>query len=184
MNQLPHHDKALLRIYLVFRTTLATVLAGMFISYAGSNILGTSSPALFFWTSLSYVALCFMTLILSPAADLVRSFNRLVLSLVIDVVALLLMLHASGGIDSGLGYLLLIFVAIGSIFIRGQMGIAYAAMTSLLVVAESLYTSESARVSSQAIFSAGSLGVLLFCTAFAFQSLTEKIRSSSLEAMQ
>lgn len=184
MSPLPHHDKTLLRVYLVFRATLATVLAGMFISDEGSNILGTQSPPLFFWASLGYVAVCLTTLFLSPAAELVRSFSRLVLSLVTDAVAMLLMLHASGGIESGLGYLLLVFVAIGSIFIRGQLGIAYAAMISLLVVAESVYMAEVSSANSQAIFSAGSLGALLFATAFAFQSLTEKIRASNLEALQ
>lgn len=177
----PTHNKGLLRVYLIFRTVLAIVLAGMFLTYSG-NILGTFWPDLFLWTSTIYAGLCLLTIVAFPAERLLNSFKRLTASLVADVLAIVLMLHASGGVGSGLGYLLILFVAIGSAFIRGQPGIAYAAMASLLVVAESLYLASVIGFSNQSMFSAGALGVLLFCTAFAIQFLTEKIHSSSREA--
>lgn len=181
MPQPVSHNKTLLQIYLIFRTVLAIVLTGIFLTDAG-NILGTWQPQLFLWASTAYVTLCIATIIAFPAEKLTHSFNRLTISLIADVMAIILMLHASGGLESGLGYLLILFVAIGSAFIRGQLGIAYAAMTSLMVVGQSLYQASIIGFSNQSMFSAGSLGVLLFCAAFAIQLLTEKLRASSLEA--
>lgn len=182
MIELPHQNILLLKVYLYFRTILAILLAGMFYSSIADNILGTQNANLFYWVSSTYVALCSLTIVLMPAEKLVGSINRLIASLVLDIVTVILLLHASGGIDSGLGYLLLIFVAMGGIFIRGQRGIALAAMASLLVMGESIYSSQVIAANDRATFSAGSLGIMLFATAFAFQRLTETIRTSNLEA--
>lgn len=182
MTVLPQHNIALLKIYLFYRTSLALLLASMFFTSFANNVLGTFSQDLFLWSSCAYVCLCIFTLFISPPQKLVKYKNRLAYSLVADVIAMLLMIHASGGIESGLGYLLLVDIAFAGIFVRGQLAIAFAAMTSLLVIGETLYLSQIVDFDSKSIFSAGSLGILIFCAAYAFQFLTEKIRASNLEA--
>ena len=182
MMQLVQHNPTLLKIYFYFRATLAFLLLGTFFIAAPNPIIGALYPPLFLWTVTAYLGACLLTLVSAQPQKLVRSFNRVVGSLIVDVLALVCLIHASGGIESGLGYLLLIIVAMAGIFIRGQLGIAFAAMASLLVIAETLYLFQLEQISSKALFSAGFLGVLLFCTAYAFQFLTEKLRTSNLEA--
>lgn len=176
------HNPTLLKIYFYFRTVLAFFLLGAFLIATQKNVFGTLYPQLFLWTILAYLGLCLFTVVFAKPRKLIHSFNRIVSSLIVDVVALVLLIHASGGIESGLGYLLLVIVAMAGIFIRGQLGIAFAAMTSLLVIAETLYLFQLQHIGSKGLFSAGFLGVLLFCTAYAFQLLTEKLRTSNLEA--
>lgn len=183
MKQPHQNNTALVKAYLFARTGLALLLWGMFFLAVPGPILASSFPDLYFWTSAAYFAICLLTLIFTSPATLEYSFNRLAACLIIDVVALLILIHASGGIDSGLGYLLLIFTAIAGVLIRGQMGIAFAAMTSLLVMGETLYLHQLGEADSKTIVSAGFLGILLFTTAYAFQALSEKVRTSHLEAV-
>lgn len=182
MNQSLQHNAALLKIYLYARTGLAMLLGGMYFLEVPGQVWGAFYPGMYLWTAAGYLAICFLTLVFSPPYKLKQSFNRLVANLVVDVVALLILIHASGGIDSGLGYLLLIFTAIAGVFIRGQLGIAFAAMTSLLVIGQTVYLYQIDQADSKTIVSAGLLGMLLFATAFAFQVLSEKVRTSNLEA--
>lgn len=176
-----HHNINLLKIYLYFRSALSLLLCVMFLSPTATEIVGTVYPKLYMWTSLVYASLCITTAIFYPADKLLHSFNRLVGSLIIDILAVLTLLHASGGIDSGLGYLILVYVAISAIFVRGQLAIAFAAMTSLMVMAESIYLAQTTGASNKFLFSAGSLGILIFITAYAFQFFSERLRQSNLE---
>lgn len=176
------HNISLLKIYLYFRSALASLLTAMFLVPGASNIVGTADPRLYFWTSVIYAGVCLLTLVFYSPSKLASSFNRLVGSLIFDILCVLTLLHASGGIESGLGYLVLIFVAISAIFIRGQLAIAFAAMTSLMVIAESIYLASTEGANNRFLFSAGTLGVLIFATAYAFQFLTEKLRQSNQEA--
>ena len=176
------HNLSLIKIYLYSRTVLALLLGGMFFLSIPTPIWGARHPELYLWTSAAYLSVCFFTLIISPPNKLEYSFNRIGVFLVTDVLAVLVLIHASGGIESGLGYLLLIFAAMAGILIRGQLGIAFAAMISLLVIGESVYLLQIKEGDSKTIVSAGFLGFLLFSTAFAFQALSEKVRTSHLEA--
>jgi two-component system sensor histidine kinase PilS (NtrC family) len=176
------HNPTLLKVYFSFRTALAFFLLGGYLAGASNHFFGALYPNLFLWTTLGYLGVCLFTSVFATPSKLVNSFNRIAGSLIVDVMALVLLIHASGGIESGLGYLLLVIVAMAGIFIRGQLGIAFAAMTSLLVIAETLYLFQLREVDSKGLFSAGFLGVLLFCTAYVFQFLTEKLRTSNLEA--
>lgn len=177
------HNPTLLKIYFYFRAILAFFLLGAFLIATAKNVFGALYPQLFLWTILTYLGICLFTVVFAQPRKLIHSFNRLVGSLIVDVLVLVLLIHASGGIESGLGYLLLVIVAMAGIFIRGQLGIAFAAMTSLLVIAETLYLFQLQHIGSKGLFSAGVLGVLLFCTAYAFQLLTEKLRTSNEEVV-
>lgn len=176
------HNPTLLKIYFYFRAILAFFLLGAYLIAASKHFFGTLYPHLFLWTVLAYLGVCLFTLVFAQPRKLINSFNRIVGSLIVDVLVLVVLIHASGGIESGLGYLLLVVVAMAGIFIRGQLGIAFAAMASLLVIAETLYLFQLQEINSKGLFSAGFLGVLLFCTAYVFQFLTEKLRTSNLEA--
>lgn len=182
--QVHQYNINLLRVYLYFRTALALLLVSMFLVPGSSNIVGTLHPSLYLWTCLTYTSICMVTFFVAPAERLNRSFNLLLISLFIDIISVLILLHTSGGVDSGLGYLILIFVAISAIFIRGQLATGFAAMTSLLVIAESLYLAATYDVSNQLLFSAGILGILIFCTAFAFQYFSETLRVSNQKALE
>lgn len=178
------HSKPLLNVYYAFRIGLGFILLLLFLTGSTGRALGGLFPNLFFWTCVGWIAVATASLGIFPAARLVHSLHRITSLLVIDVVALLLLIHASGGVDSGFGYLLLVIVAISSIFIRGRLAMMFAIMVSLLMIAQTLYLVETLKLSSTPIFSAAVLGILLLITAYTFQLLTEKIQQSTALAAQ
>ncbi len=176
-------NTTLFSIYLYFRLLLVTILTITFIYSPGEKFLGAYSPSLFMATAMSYGTICVATLIV-PRNYFLDRHNWIFVSLGLDMLAMVVFLHTSGGMDSGLSYLLLIFVAISGIFVRGRLGFAFAAMGSILVMAESVYLLQIGDGSSRGVFSAGTLGILIFATTYVFQLLTQKIHTSNLEAIR
>ncbi len=176
------HNKTLLRVYLYYRFVLGALLFTMFFSGLAAELLGNRHPQLFHWTSLIYAGTSLAIVIVFRVERLQASVTRIYSFLILDLLAILLMVHASGGIESGLGYLFLVSTAIASMFVRMQLGLAFAALTSLFVIGETVYLSHIQVTDNRSVFSSGILGILIFATALAFQYLTNKIRTSDIEA--
>ncbi|MEX1033048.1 MAG: ATP-binding protein [Cellvibrionaceae bacterium] len=175
-------DAQLLRVYVYYRTLLSSILLLMFSGDIANNVLGGSHPVLFAYTAFAYTATNVLTLLLLWKKRFVPATEQIVAILFIDIVATVLLSHASNGMEGSLVYLLLICIAAGSIFLRRMASLALAGLTTILILGESIYSSYAGFTADRTIFSAGIFGVLLFATAFAFTSLSEKIRRSTLEA--
>lgn len=176
-------DAQLLKVYVYYRTLLSSILLLMFSGDIASNVLGSSHPTLFAYTAFVYTAANLVVLLLMWKSRFAPRTEQIITILLIDIIAIVLLMHASNGMEGSIGYLLLICVAAGSIFLRGTASVALAGLTTILVLTESIYSSYAGFTSERSIFSSGVFGVLLFATAFAFASLSEKIRRSSLEAL-
>lgn len=176
------HNPQVLQVYLFYRLVLAILLWLTFSLSSDISILGKANSELFKFTSASYALICLASVFAFQASTLANSVKRLGVMLMIDLLALLLMIHASDGINSSISYLLLINVAMASIFIPGQLALAYAALTSLFIIGEAIYPLTSGTNISSQLFSAGTLGILIFLTAVSFHYLTDKIRKSDIEA--
>lgn len=172
----------LLRVYTYYRTLLGSLLLLMFQGNIAPNILGDDHPSIFLYTSIFYTAFNITTLGLLWRARFLPSTQQSFVLLVIDVIAIALMMYASGGALSGLGYLQLVVVAAGSMLLPGQLALLLAALASIAVVGESIARLWLQDIDNQTLFSAGTLGALLFATALTFRYLTRKIRTSSEEA--
>jgi two-component system sensor histidine kinase PilS (NtrC family) len=101
-----------------------------------------------------------------------------------DIVALSMMMHASGGITSGFGILLLVAVAGGSLLTEGRIAILFAAMASLAVLVEQLFASLYQLSSGMRYVEAGILGAAFFATAFFVYLLARRIRATEALACQ
>lgn len=95
-----------------------------------------------------------------------------------DIVALSMMMHASGGITSGFGILLLVAVAGGSILTDGRIAILFAATASLAVLVEQIFASLYQLSSGMRYVEAGILGAAFFATAFFLYLLAQRIRAT------
>src|SRR5690606_11757832 len=129
----------LLRIYTYYRTLLGSVLLLMFQIEFAPQVLGHDNPTLFFYSSLGYAAITFLTLVVMWRVKYAPSQTKLFGALLIDVVAISLLMHASGGAISGLGYLLLIAIAAAGIMLRERISLFLAAITTIVVLAEGAY---------------------------------------------
>lgn len=179
-----NHNPQILKVYLYYRLLLGLILYSMYEAELAPKVLGTEYPDLFWLTSFFYILICFGALFVFRAEQLRHSFNRITGLLVIDLFALLLLIYASGGPESGLGYLLLVNTAMASIFLRGRLSLAYASIITIFVIAQAVYQSQTSGNYSQNMFAAGSLGILIFLSSIAFTYLTERIRQSDSKAIE
>lgn len=170
----------LLRVYAWYRTLLAVVLLGMFSLDMDPNILGKVYPQIYGYTVGIYAVLNVMTLLrlmgVRKAPTTVHIFGVCVL----DIIALAIIVHCSGGVTSGIGLLIFITVAAGSIFVQGQLATFLAALACIAIIAESVIASYSD--TSHNLLTAGLMGILVFVTSQIFQYLTRRIRSSQQTA--
>jgi two-component system sensor histidine kinase PilS (NtrC family) len=99
----------------------------------------------------------------------------------IDVVAVVTMMYASGGISSGLGLLLLPSLAAAGLMAHGQLTLFFAAIATLGVLGEQAYE-VMARFGSTALFvQAGLLAAGYFATAWLAHTLAK--RAVAVEAI-
>lgn len=172
----------LLRIYTYYRTLLGSLLLLMFHIELAPKVLGNDNPSLFLYTSIAYTAINILTLIAMWYLKYAPSQRQLFGSLLIDVVAIGMLMHASGGAISGLGYLLLVAIAAGGIMLRERISFLLAAITTIVVISEGGYRFFVINQDNKALFSSATLSTLAFLTALLFQHLTKKIRLSYAEA--
>jgi len=168
----------LLSVYVYYRLSMSVLLGILFISGLADNILGTYRPGLFTHTSLVYIGFCCLSLTLYLLGMLHAKKNHLLFLLIVDLFALVLMIYTSRHSNLGLGYLLLIPIAIGGTFLNKQTNIGLAAFASLLVLTSSIMVVLESNKSITTVFTAGITGTLLFITAIAFSLLSKKIQIS------
>lgn len=174
-------SEKLLRVYNYYRTLLGALLLFMQSNHFAPNILGSSDPNIFHQTAMLYTALNLIILgILWRVQFQIRQQQRFIL-FVIDIAAISLLVYASSTESTGLSYLLIITIAAGSMLLRGQIALALAALATIAIISINLV--KPTQLDSQALFAAGSLGTLLFITAICFLYLTQKIKTSSEEAI-
>lgn len=99
---------------------------------------GNTNVLLFDYVAWVYVFLCGLTII--PVRKRYLSFNwQLSFQIVSDVVFICTMIFASGGIQSGLGVLLLVSLAGAGLISRGRLALFYAAVASIGLLLQETY---------------------------------------------
>lgn len=152
--------------------------------YSGiaNDILGSYRPELFSYTAIGYAVINTLTLIFFIRPSITPNTPQLFFLVLVDICAITLLMHTSNGIQSGLGFLLLVCVAAGSLFITGQLALLLAAVASICVISTSIVRLLGEDSGNNTVFQAGLLGVLLFVTALAFQLLTRRLRHAQIDA--
>ncbi|MAT50995.1 MAG: hypothetical protein CMK32_07415 [Porticoccaceae bacterium] len=177
-------NQRVLLLYLLYRLLVAALLAVAFTANVAPGILGKSEPGLFQYTVHIYGALALVDLVIGYRQHLKLRVAHLFFVLLVDLTALTLLMHASAGLNSGIGYLMFITVAAGSIFFYGQLGILIAAIASICIILQSALSMVFSSAESSSLFPAGLLGGLLFLTALLFQRLNIALRRAQLVASQ
>ena len=109
---------------------------------------------------------------------------QIAVHVMLDIFAISLMMYASNGLGSGFGTLLVVAVAGGSILRAGRIAILFAAVATLIVLAQEVYV-QFFRYSPLPNYThAGFLGITFFLTAFLGQVLAAKVQKSEALAEQ
>ena len=101
-----------------------------------------------------------------------------------DIIFTTLLMHASGGVQSGLGTLIIISIAGGSIVLRGRHSLLFASIASLAVLYEGYYDSLEKAYSDGSSLQAGILGVTFFTTAIITHFVAKHLRESEALALK
>jgi len=145
--------------------------------------LGQQNPTLFLATSVAYTAFAVLALLANrwrypPFAP------QAYLNVLGDLVMIALLMHASGGVDSGLGMLLVVPIAASSILLGGRAAVFLAAVATLTVLVETIYAHYERAFTISNYPQAGLLGVTFFTTAILAHVLARRIRDSEALAQQ
>ena len=173
-----------LRFFSLYRIILAGLFVALQIADALPSPLGKSNPELFFWISLFY--LLFATAARFAVHYQWPSFgNQVALQVFFDIIAITLMMHSSGGIASGLGVLLVVSIAGGSMLSKGRtIGLSFAALASVGLLGEQFFMHVKGLLSQGSYSQSGLLGAALFATAALAYTLAQRIRESEALAEQ
>lgn len=96
----------------------------------------------------------------------------------VDIACIIVLMHATGGIRTGLGMLLIISVSMTSLFLQKQTTILFAAIATLVIIGEQIYSQISHIDHSPAFTQAGLLGLLIFISAFLTIYTEKKLKES------
>ena len=115
----------------------------------------------------------------------VPEFNiQIHIQILSDIIFTTLILHASGGIQSGLATLMIISIAGGSIVIRGRHSLLFASIASIAVLFEEYYNTLEGIYLDGSSLHAGILGITFFTTAIITHFVAQYIRESEALALK
>ncbi|WP_126453554.1 sensor histidine kinase [Sulfuriflexus mobilis] len=163
------------------------VLAGLFLVLIlnATNIapLGEHNRALFHYTALVYLV---FGILFSFAIQRQWLAYRIQVPLhfCIDLVAITLLMHASGGISSGLGMLLVVSVAGFSMLTSRRLAILFGSLATITVLAEEGLSILYEHFASSHYTNAGILGATLLTTALIANMLARRATESEALAHQ
>jgi two-component system sensor histidine kinase PilS (NtrC family) len=172
-----------LQILNLYRLLLALILGGLFFSGMGPNFLGSHYPWLFGWLSGGYVLFALAT-VGTIRRQRPGFREQTTLQVLVDITVITLLMHASGGVTTGMGMLLVVNVAGGSLLLPGRHAFLFAAMASLAILAEQFYADLFRIFSTTAYAQSGILGATLFAGAFLADGLSRRARASEALAAQ
>ncbi|TDY01176.1 sensor histidine kinase [Thiohalophilus thiocyanatoxydans] len=161
----------------LYRLLIGGLFTALFYSGYLLPPLASHDATLFYGVALIYFAAAILFIIpLSqrwPRFDIQAYFQ-----IGTDILATILLMHASGSISSGVGTLLIVTVAGGSIVMGGRHPLMFAALATLAVLGEQFYAQRVGLGEPNTYTQAGILGLTLFITALAVQSFARRIRES------
>jgi two-component system sensor histidine kinase PilS (NtrC family) len=163
------------------------LISGLFVTFYFTGTpfpqLASHNPSLFYGASGSYLiaALIFGIMIRLRKPDFNLQIHTQIFT---DIIFTTLLMHSSGGVQSGLGTLIIISIAGGSIVIRGRHSLLFASVASLAVLYEVYYSELEGVYLTGNSLQAGILGVTFFTTAIITHFVARHIRESEALALE
>ncbi|HWM29230.1 MAG TPA: PAS domain-containing protein, partial [Woeseiaceae bacterium] len=167
----------------LFRLVVPVVLLALFFAGADARIFGERYPSLFSATAAGYMvfaAVCWLAI----RQRWVPAVPLAIAQIIIDIAAVVTLMHASGGIGSGLGGLLIVFVGAGSLVLPHQLPAFFAALGTLGILGEQLFSQMAGASESGNYPAAGVLGAIILAISLAAKPLARRIQVSEELARQ
>jgi two-component system sensor histidine kinase PilS (NtrC family) len=167
----------------VFRLLVAALLLGLFFLGGEPRIFGHLYPVPFATSATVYLlfAIVFATSLRQRWA---RAGVQAALQLFADIVIVVALMHTSGGIGSGLGGLLIVFVGAGSLVLPGQIPAIVGAIATFAILGEQVFAQFTGATTAVNYPAAGVLSAIVFSISLAVRPLARRIQESEALARQ
>lgn len=177
----PSHNWKLLGAFNIYRFVLATAALGLSLIFGSFPPFGSENSELFELTSLIY----FFAGLTAVACAWWRKPHfetQVAIFVFADVALLTLLMHASGGLSSGLGLLLIVSIAASSLILGRRITIFYASLATVAAMLEHSWGLLTGELVSEELVhgypQVGLLGFGLFMTAFLGYALASRLRAA------
>jgi two-component system, NtrC family, sensor histidine kinase PilS len=179
----PQPDWKALFLFNIYRLTVATLFTGVVLAGVSPSFLGQFDQRLFLvtgWLYLCFGIFSFVTIHHRWLSFRLQVFGQVLL----DILAIIILMHASGGIGSGLGMLLVVTIAGGSLLTEGRTAFFLAAVASIGVLIQVALGDIYYLFAYANYTQAGLLGISFFATAFLAHTLAKRVRMNERLAEQ
>jgi len=169
--------RTLLKVFLMYRLVLATLFVLALFQRVDSSLLSGYSNELYIYSSQGYWILTIISVICVfwRLSSYVIQAQLLIFT---DIILLTLLMHACGGIKCGLGILIAVSIASGGLLIGGICSVLFAAIASLSILAERIFTDQLQGFDPSAYTYTGMLGAAYFTIALLSYVLAKRSEDS------
>jgi len=167
----------------VFRIVLALIVIALFFAGDEPRLIGDRYPAVFSATAAGYLVFAIVTG-LAIRWRWVTAGPQILTQIPIDIAAIVILMHASGGISSGIGGLLVVFVGAGSLILPFRFPAFFAAVATIAILGEQLFSQIGGVSDTSNFTAAGVLGAIIFAISLAARPLARRIQFSEALARQ
>ena len=166
-----------LAVLCLYRIVLAVLVAGAFVFLNRFFNLGIVTPSAVMPTVISYTIASLILFI--PARLREPSLTlQVTAGIIVDVVAIVMLMYASGGVKSGLGVLLLVSLAAAGLITRGRLVFFHAAIAAIAILLEQTFQMWRYDAGVQDFVQAGITSAAFFATAGLASKLARYARTS------
>ncbi len=166
-----------------FRLLTSVALLGIFFAKSDPRFFGHANPTLYLATTTSYLVFAILS-----GISLRRRWVPVTVSgsglVVVDITAIVTLMHASSGISSGIGGLLIIFVGAGSLVLPARYPAIMAAFATFAILGQQILAQIVGATAASNYPAAGILSGIIFALALAAQPLARRIQASEALARQ
>jgi two-component system sensor histidine kinase PilS (NtrC family) len=167
----------------LFRLSVGTALLAIFYLVEEPRIVGEFDGALARWALIGLLgAGCVFLLLLQRRTPSTRW--QIYLQFATDLVSTALLMHASGGISSGLGGMLIVSVGALALLVEAERAFLLAAVSTLVLLGEQTYAQLNGISTGAQFAPVGILGAVIFVITVVVQLLRTRLVESEALAEQ
>jgi two-component system sensor histidine kinase PilS (NtrC family) len=176
LNSKPALNWRVLGLLNLYRVLAPLMLLGLYFLGSARGI-AVSDPQLFFGAAIFY--LCFgLGNVIMVRRRVASVYVQAILDSTVDLCVLVLLLHACGGVASGLGLLFLVPVGSLAFLLPPRSALFLAALAAMVVLADTIWQQLSGHTDITAYGTAGLLGAVLFTIAASASFVASRMRES------
>ena len=186
MTSVPDSEEFAWRVLIllnVFRLMLGSLLLAVFLAVTDPHIIGSANPSLAWGALLTMLGAGIVEVWLLrqriPSSE-VQIYAQLALDLTVTTA----LMHASGGVSSGVGGLLVVSVGALALLVPAQRAFLLAAVTALTMLGEQTLSQLQGGTDTTAYAPAGILGAVIFVIAIVVQLLRHRMLETEALAEQ